>query len=137
MFVRTRTGVAYGNSGENDKALDQYEAARRLNPRDSKSSTFMFTGIAVAHFFARRFEECIHWGGRATAITSRASTQRRFVIAALAHLGRLDEARAELAELLGNDPAFSLKRARLSSFRHEWMYALYLDGLRKAGLPES
>ena len=136
VFVRTRTGVAYGNSGENDKALAQYEAARRLNPRDSKSSTFMFTGIAVAHFFARRFEECVHWGGRATAITSRASTARRFVVAALAQLGRLDEARGEVAELLEHNPTASLRRARLSSFRHEWMLELYLDGLRKAGLPE-
>ena len=38
--------------------------------------------------------------------------------------------------LLSHQPNSSLARSRLSSFRHQWMYELYLDGLRKAGLPE-
>ena len=40
-------------------------------------------------------------------------------------------------EVLKHQPNSSLARSRLSSFRHEWMYDLYLDGLRKAGLPET
>jgi adenylate cyclase len=135
-FVRNRAGAVYGNCGESDKAIAQYEEAQRMNPLDSTASTFTFTGVAAAHFFARRFEECVHWGRRALAITPHANVARRHVAAALALLGRIDEARAEIAELIEHHPGASLRRAQLSSFRHEWMYELYLDGLRKAGLPE-
>jgi TolB-like protein/two-component SAPR family response regulator len=134
VFVRNRVGAVYGNCGESDKAITHYEAALRMNPRDPKSSAFTFTGIAFAHFFARRFEECVHWGKRAMAINPSANIARRGVAAALAHLGRIDEAKAEIKELLRQQPNLSMARERLSSLRHEWMYALYLDGLLKAGL---
>ena len=135
-LVRNRAGVVYGISGESDKAVAQFEAAQRMNPRDTKSSTFALTGIAGAHFFARRFEDAVHWGRRAIALAPAANVARRCVAAALAHLGRLDEARAEIAALLEHQPNASLARSSLSSFRHAWMYELYLGGLGKAGLPE-
>lgn len=40
VFVRNRAGAVYGNCGESDKAIAQYEAAQRMNPLDSKASTF-------------------------------------------------------------------------------------------------
>jgi TolB-like protein len=135
VFVRQRAGVACVNCGESDKALEHFEAALRMNPQDPKA--FTFTGITVAHFFARRFEACIDWGRRATDESPSINIARRHVAAALAHLGRIDEARAEIAEVLRRQPGSSLARSRLSSFRHPWMYDLYLDGLRKAGLPET
>ena len=39
--------------------------------------------------------------------------------------------------MLKHQPNSSRARSRLSSFRHPWMYDLYLEGLRKAGLPET
>ena len=134
VFVRNRAGVAYVNGGDADKALEHFGAAWRMNPQDSR--TFTFTGMCVAHFFARNFEACIDWGRRATGEVSGANIARRHVAAALAHMGRLEEARTEIAEVLKRQPGASLARSRLSSFRYPWMYDLYLDGLRKAGLPE-
>ena len=134
VFVRNRAGVAFVNCGESDKALEQFETAWRMNPQDPKA--FTFTGMAAAHFFARRFDECIAWGRRATDEASGANIARRHVAAALALLGRIGEAKAEIAEVLKRQPSSSLTRSRLSSFRYPWMYDLYLDGLRKAGLPE-
>jgi adenylate cyclase len=134
VFVRNRAGVAYVNCGESDKALEQFETAWRMNPQDPKA--FTFTGMAAAHFFARRFEDCITWGRRATDEAAGANIARRHVAAALALVGRIDEAKAEIGEVLKRQPNSSLARSRLSSFRHPWMYDLYLDGLRKAGLPE-
>ena len=134
MFVRNRAGAAYVNGGDSGKALEHFGAARRMNPQDSR--TFTFTGMCAAHFFARRFEECIRWGRMATGELSGANIARRHVAAALAHLDRTDEAKAEIAEVLKRQPSSSLARSRLSSFRYPWMYDLYLDGLRKAGLPE-
>lgn len=134
VFVRIRAGIAYVNCGETEKAIDNFEMAWRMNPQDPKALTF--TGMCAAHFFARRFEDCIAWGRRAVSEASGANIARRHVAAALALLGRADEARAEIAEVLKRQPTSSLARSRLSSFRHPWMYDLYLDGLRKAGLPE-
>ena len=71
------------------------------------------------------------------AITPDANIARWITTAALGHLGRRDEARAEIDKILALHPQATLARARNASFRHEWMYELYLDGLRKAGLPES
>ena len=65
-----------------------------------------------------------------------ASLPRRYVAASLAQLDRIDEARAEIAELIKYQPNASLERFRLHSFRYDWMRALHLDGLRKAGLRE-
>ena len=135
VFVRIRAGVAYVNCGESEKALEHFESGWRMNPQDPKALTF--TGMCAAHFFARRFEECIAWGRRAVGEAAGANIARRHVAAALAHLGRIKEAKAEIALVLKHQPNSSLARSRLSSFRHEWMYDLYLEGLRKAGLPET
>jgi TolB-like protein/DNA-binding SARP family transcriptional activator len=134
VFVRIRAGIAYVNCGESEKAIENFDMAWRMNPQDPKALTF--TGMCAAHFFARRFEDCIAWGRRAVTEASGTNIARRHVAAALALLGRTDEAKAEIAEVLKRQPTSSLARSRLSSFRHPWMYDLYLDGLRKAGLPE-
>jgi TolB-like protein/DNA-binding SARP family transcriptional activator/Tfp pilus assembly protein PilF len=135
-FVRNRVGAVCANSGESDKAIAQVEIALRMNPLDSITSTFTFTVGAVAHLFARRFEESLHWGRRAMAITPQARIPLWCAAAALGHLGRLDEARTAIDAILALYPCATLARARFASFRHGWMYDLYLDGLRKAGLPE-
>ena len=135
-FVRNRAGAVYAVNGESDKAIAQLEVAQRMNPLDNKTATFNFTVATVAHFFARRFEESIRWGRRTMAISSNAIIPRWMGAAALGHLGRIDEARVEIGELLARHPQATLARARNASFRHEWMYDLYLDGLRKAGLRE-
>jgi TolB-like protein len=135
-FVRNRAGAVYANSGESDKAIAQIAIALRMNPLDNKTSTFTFTVGAVAHLFARRFEESLDWGRRASAITPQAMIPHWCAAAALGHLGRLDEARAEIDRILALHPIATLARARRASFRHDWMYELYLNGLRKAGLPE-
>jgi adenylate cyclase len=134
-FVRNRAGAVYSVSGESDKAIAQVEAAQRMNPFDNKTATFTFTVATVAHFFARRFEESVRWARRTMAITSNANIPCWIAGAALGHLGRIDEARIEIEKILVLHPQATLARARNASFRHEWMYDLYLHGLRKAGLP--
>jgi hypothetical protein len=93
-----------------------------------------FTVATTAHFFARRFEESVRWRRRTMAITLDANIARWITAAALGHLGRLHKARVEIDKILALHPIATLARA---SFRYDWMYDLYLDGLRKAGLPEA
>ena len=61
---------------------------------------------------------------------------RKYAAISLAQLGRTDEARAEIAELLKHQPGASLAVFEQTPFRHKWMKELHMEGLRKAGLRE-
>jgi len=61
----------------------------------------------------------------------------RVKVAANAHLGRLDEARAELARALTIDPKLTIAGFRdLAHYAAPEVLELYVTGLRLAGLPE-
>jgi len=61
----------------------------------------------------------------------------RVKVCANAHLGRLDEAHAELARLLAIDPRLTIARVRALGVSYAPEYLeLYVAGLRLAGLPE-
>lgn len=134
-LVRFRCGAVYGFSGDFEQAITQFQAGWRLNPKDPRTHHPQ-VGIATAHFFRHEFEETIYWARRGMAETTVNAVARRFIAAALAHLGRKSEARSEICELLKVQPNSCLERSRKSSYRHQWMLDLYIDGLRKAGLPE-
>jgi hypothetical protein len=48
----------------------------------------------------------------------------------------MEAAGAAAVELLRLQPDYSLASASASRFRHHRMVELYVDGLRKAGIPE-
>ena len=61
----------------------------------------------------------------------------RVKVAALAYLGRLDEARAELSRLLALDPKLTIASFRaFAHFHAPEVLELWVTGLRLAGLPE-
>ena len=137
VLVRNRAAAVYLVCGETDKSIAQCEAARRMNPLDSKkAATFTYIILSGALYLARRFEEFVEAGRRALAFTPTANTGRKYVATSLAQLGRVDEAKAEIAELIRQQPSASLALFRQHSFRHKWMHELHMEGLRKAGLRE-
>jgi TolB-like protein/DNA-binding SARP family transcriptional activator len=138
VFVRNRAAAVYVKCGESDKAIAQCEAACRMNPLDSrKAATFTFTILSFALYMARRFEESIRAGRRALVLLPQSNIARRYVAISLAQLGRIDEARVEIAELLKHQPGASLAAVQQQAFfRHQWMKELQMEGLRKAGLRE-
>jgi adenylate cyclase len=136
VFVRNRAAAVYVKCGECDKAITQCEAACRMNPLDSKkAATATFTILSFALYMARRFEESIRAGRRALVLLPQSNIARRYVAISLAQLGRTDEARVEIAELLKHQPTASLAAVQQQAFfRHKWMKELQMEGLRKAGL---
>jgi adenylate cyclase len=73
-----------------------------------------------------------HWS------TIRCAPILRWRAAAYAQAGQLEEARAEAAEVLRINPAFTIEGfKRLVVFKDPKDTEHRLDGLRKAGLPES
>jgi adenylate cyclase len=137
LFVRNKVAGVYAVCGESDKAIAQCEAACRMNPLDSKkAATSTYSVLSAALYLARRYEESIRAGRRALAFTPTTNTARKFVAISLAQLGRTDEARAEIAELLKYQPDASLALFNKHGFRHKWMQELHMEGLRTAGLRE-
>ena len=135
--MRTRAGAVYAVCGEHDQAIAQCEAADRLNPLASrKGVTFTSATLSSALYFAGRYEECIDAGKRAMALAPLAIIPRKYVALSLAQLGRTDEARTEMAELVRRQPGASIALFSQQGFRHKWMREKHVEGLRKAGLRE-
>jgi adenylate cyclase len=135
VHVRSFCGWVFNYFGESQLAIEQFEEARRLSPVDPKSY-FPMLGLAAAHFFAGHFEETVSLTGRILAEVPTHNVARRYRAAALGHLGRIDEARVLIADLLAAQPNSNLRSARSTSFRNIRMSKLYVDGLELAGLPE-
>jgi adenylate cyclase len=123
-------------SNQPEAAIEATERARRLSPFDPLG--FHYAGnIAIAHLAARRFEQAIVWADRALHDQPRTTPAMRVKIVANAHLGRFDEARAELSRLLTIDPKLTIAGFRdLATIRAPEVLELFVTGLRLAGLPE-
>jgi adenylate cyclase len=129
-------GLIHAVRNQPEAAIEAIERARRLSPFDSY--TFLYAlYIALAHLAARRFEQAIKWADLALHDQPRMVATMRTKIAANAHLGRLDEARAELSQLLAIDPKLTIAGYRAyAHFAAPEVLELLVTGLRLAGLPE-
>jgi tetratricopeptide (TPR) repeat protein len=129
-------GRIHASRNEPEAAIEAIERARRLSPFDPYA--FFYAGIiASAHLAARRFEQAIEWADRALHDQPRLVIAMRTKVVALAHLGRLDEARAELSRVLIIDPKLTITGYRAyARFMAPEVLELFVTGLRLAGLPE-
>ena len=125
--VLTFCAVAYNFTGQPEKALPLLYEARRLSPRDPRGFTLLHQ-IAMSHFFSRRFDQAIEWAQRNVTQHPNFTPSRRLMISALAHSGRLEEARDAVRSLLEVQPNANLSLVRTIAWQHPWMVALVLDG---------
>jgi adenylate cyclase len=129
-------GLIHAARNQPEAAIEATERARRLSPFDPYGF-FYARSIAAAHLAARRFEQAIEWADRALHEQPRFVAAMRAKVAALAHLGRLDEARAELSRVLAIDPQLTIVGYRkYAHFLAPEVLELHVAGLRKAGMPE-
>jgi len=117
-------------------AIDALERALRLSPFDPLGF-INATWLAQAHLAARRFDEAIEWADRALHDQPRFIVAVRAKIVALAYLGRLYEARAELGRMLALYPGLTIAAFRPTTASFDPAFIEFaLAGLRLAGLPE-
>jgi tetratricopeptide (TPR) repeat protein len=119
-----------------EAAIEAIERARRLSPFDPYTF-FYAVNTAAAPLAARRFEIAIEWADRALHEQPHMVAAMRSKVVALAHLGRLDAARAELSRVLAIDPKLTI--AGFGEYAHyeaPEVLELLVTGLRLAGLPE-
>ena len=119
-----------------DRAIPAFEHGMRLSPLDPLGRAFTM-GLALAHFAAARYEEAVQWADRTLGEEPRYRPAMRTMAACHAYLGRMEEARDWANRVLELDPGFTIARFKASaaSLPPE-LLARYVDGLRKAGLPE-
>jgi len=96
-------------------------------------------GLAFAYLAAGRFEEAIAWAERSLREQPRHTAVIRIMAVSHAHLDRIAEARQWLGRLLDLQPGFTITgwTAGAPQFFPPHLTDLYVEGLRKAGLPEA
>jgi TolB-like protein/Tfp pilus assembly protein PilF len=89
---------------ELDRAIEHFERAIRLSPRDPEMAQ-MLSGIALAHLIAGHDEEALIFARRSIDEMPRFTSGHRTKVVALGCLGRREEAKAAADTLLIYDPA--------------------------------
>jgi adenylate cyclase len=118
-------------------AVTQAQHALRLSPSDPDLRLF-YNVLGLAHFANGDYEEAARWTRMSAGENPAFTANLRFMIAAVAGLGRLDEAREAAARLMRLEPDFRLAeylRTRMP-FRDPAIRERYMSHLRAAGLPE-
>ena len=118
-------------AGRVEEGLEHIRKAFRLNPFPA---SWYYLTLGQAQYAAGEYEAAVETLRRDE--TYRTSS-RRFLAASLAQLGRLDEARAEVELFLVGNPHFTTRHwAATEPFRDAATLEHFVDGFRKAGLPE-
>ena len=121
-------------------AIEVHQQAIRLSPLDPLAY-FFAAGLAVAHLAAGQYEEAIEWADRTLLAQPRAIVAMRVKLVCLAHLGRTADARDWLTRVLALQPGLTIAAWKASyATRAVWsaeFLALFVDGMRKAGVPEA
>jgi TolB-like protein len=112
-------------------AIEQSRKALRLNPHPPGWYYWM---LGEALYAARDYEQAIETLKREETYRTES---RRLLAASLAQAGRIDEARHEAELFLLSNPNFKIRKwAASQPFRDESMRQHFVEGLRKAGLPD-
>ena len=94
---------------------------------------FAWGTLALCLYCLRRYEEALSANNKIGSDKSLWQMARE--AACLAQLGRLDEARAQAAEVLRREPNFTV-RAEMPHYKYPVDADHLREGLLKAGLPE-
>jgi adenylate cyclase len=126
-------GWAYLIAGQPEEAIRSFERRIRLSPFDPLLFATL-AGMSVAFIGLGRFDDAVSAAKKALRQNPLFPFTYRCLASALAHLGRDAEASETVAGLLELDPDFRVSErvARGDVLGLQ----LYIDGLRKAGLPE-
>jgi TolB-like protein/Flp pilus assembly protein TadD len=114
-------------AGRPDLAVEHFQTAMRLNPRELTSHNLLAVG--VAYFFTRHFEQAKAMLLRSLQEEPNWAPTHRFLAACCAQMGQLDEAREVVGRLRAITPAVM---PRVIPFRNPEHRDLFLSCLRLA-----
>jgi tetratricopeptide (TPR) repeat protein len=132
-------GLAKFLTGHAEETERHIQEALRISPRDTWAHVWIAL-VGSAKLRLCRDEEAVAWLRRATETNRNYPLAHLWLAAALAHLGRLSEARSAAQAGLALNPTFTIARVRAAPLSDNPIYLAQreriYDGMRKAGVPE-
>lgn len=101
--------------------------------RDPFPPSWYWDAMGSALFGLRNYQQCLD---AYNMVRERQSWQRAYMAAALAYLGRIEEAQHEIQELMTTHPMTISKVLMIERWKTDEHRDHLITGLRKAGLPE-
>jgi adenylate cyclase len=135
-FIDDRFAQVLVFAGEHAKAIEVIEGNMRLDPFARLINSTAWLGMA--YYLLRRYGEAVPLLRECVSRLPNLQWPRAMLASAYAQSGQLEEARAEAAEVLRINPSFTIETwSRLAVYKDPKDLEHRIDGLRKAGLPES
>ncbi|MCK5364359.1 MAG: adenylate/guanylate cyclase domain-containing protein, partial [Gammaproteobacteria bacterium] len=130
------SGMLRNILADTNAAIEHAERAMRLSPLET-AIWVLYCILAIAHMQEQRYEDAASWA-RKSIRQHRYNLPAYHVLAAsCVHLSQLDEAKETIQQLLDLDPELTVTRLQqiypVAKYKN---LDSFLDGLRKAGLPE-
>jgi len=136
MGARGVLGMCHFVSGEHRQAIDLFSMAAQRGNSDPRYQ--WAASNAFSHYLVRQYDASLSWAREELYSNPNHLQALAIRAAALAQLGRADEAAKAAEVLLGNHPGLTVER-HLRNFR--WKnpadIAHYREGLLKAGVPST
>jgi adenylate cyclase len=136
-FFDPRFALVLIYAGEPARAIEVLEANIRLDP--FQSHVYAFTSpTGFANYMLKRYGEAVRSLRECASRLPNLQWPHVWLAGAYAQSGQLEEARKEVAEVLRINPEFTIERyKRLVVYKDPKDAEHRIDGLRKAGLPET
>jgi adenylate cyclase len=135
-FIDHRYARALTYAGEPARAIEVLEANMRLDP--FQPLLYATGWMGVAHYMLKRYGEAVRLLRECVSRLPNLLWPHTILASAYAQSGQLEEARKEAAEVLRINPGFTIEGyKRLIVYKDPKDFEHRIDGLRKAGLPES
>jgi tetratricopeptide (TPR) repeat protein len=144
LVLNTNSALAWNARGyvlifanRPDAAIESFERSMRLSPLDPIAYQFK-GGLAVSHMRARRYHEAMEWVDQALQEQPRFAAAVRWKASLCGLLGRSKEGREwvqRAVELYPGLTITSLERF-YAPINVSNLTAIFVEGIRKAGLPE-
>jgi adenylate cyclase len=134
-YVDWRFGLALVLAGNPQQAIDVLESYMRLDPFHAPWPSI---AMAAAYFMLKDYSRALAILRDYVYRVPGAAFGHAWLAATYAQLGRLDEARAQAAELLRLRPGYTISGTarRLATFKRPTDEKHFFDALKKAGLPK-
>jgi DNA-binding SARP family transcriptional activator/Tfp pilus assembly protein PilF len=135
-FIYVYSAVSYCYLGDPDTALQRLQRCREL------TASLPYTSLhenpfAIAYLMKKQYREAVEIGRRVVQCTPAYTNGYKPLIAALGHLRRRKEARPYVEKLLELEPGFTVRHfGQVYPFTQERDLEHYMEGLRRAGVPE-
>jgi adenylate cyclase len=131
-FSESRFGAALVFAGEFDRGVNVIEAHMRLDPFYPPSALGF---LGLGHYMLKQYPEALAREKESISRSPKLVLARGVLAATYARLGRIEEARWEMADALRTGPKLALSIVKFL-FKHGKDAEHYYEGLLMAGLPE-